>query len=114
MGINIFGMTNYANEKLNTYVHDEGEGKKVGNSVCLLIYNNLVEEGIIKEWKVYGKMLGKRLTLVFDNCSGQNNNNMVLRLGLWLLDIGIYEEVEVLFLKASHTKNICDRRFKDM
>lgn len=114
MGINIFGMNNDANEKLNTYVHDEGEGKQVGNNVCLLIYNNLVEEGITKEWKDYGKMLGKKLTLVFDNCSGENKNNMVLRLGLWLLDMGIHEEVEVLFLKASHTKNICDRWFKDM
>ena len=71
-------------------------------------------EKIIKEWEDSGKMAGKRLTLIFDNCSGQNKNNMVLRLGLWLLDMGIYEEVEVLFLKAGHTKNICDRRFKDL
>ena len=35
-------------------------------------------------------------------------------MGLWLIDMGIFEEVEILFLKAGHTKNICDRRFKDM
>ena len=28
--------------------------------------------------------------------------------------MGIHKKVEVVFLVAGHTKNICDRRFKDM
>ena len=114
LGTNIFGMNNYANEKLNTYVYDEGESKKRGGNVCSLIYKDLAEEGIIKEWEDSGNISRKRLTLVFGNYSGQNKHNMIIRLGLRLLDMGIYEEVEVLFLKTDHTKNIFDRRFKDL
>ena len=39
---------------------------------------------------------------------------MMLRLTMWLIDMGIYKKVLVVFLIAGHTKNICDRRFKDM
>ena len=39
---------------------------------------------------------------------------MVIRFGLWLVDMGIYDTVEIIFLIAGHTKNICDRRFKDL
>ena len=52
--------------------------------------------------------------MCFDNYPGQNKNKIVIRFGLWLVDIGIYDTVEIIFLIAGHTKNICDRRFKDM
>ena len=88
--------------------------KKGGNNVASLLYKNLEVEGIIKEWEDSGNTPGKRLSLCFDNCPGQNKNKMVIRFGLWLVDMGIYETVEIIFLIAGHTKNICDRRFKDM
>ena len=88
--------------------------KKRGGNVCSLIYKDLAEEGIIKEWEDSGNISRKRLTLVFGNYSGQNKHNMIIRLGLRLLDMGIYEEVEVFFLKTDHTKNIFDRMFKDL
>ena len=39
---------------------------------------------------------------------------MVLLLPLWLVDIGLYEKVNVIFLIAGHTKNIADRLFKEL
>ena len=114
LSIHVFGVCNYATELLNAYVYDESEGKKGGNNVASLLYKNLEVEGIIKDWKDSGKKPGKRLTLCFDNCPGQNKNKMVIRFGLWLVDMGIYDTVEIIFLIAGHTKNICDRRFKDM
>ena len=98
---------------LNAHVYDEGEAKKGGNNICSLIYKNLVKEGIIKQWEDSGKIPGKRLSLGCDNCAGQNKNNIVLRMGLWLVGMGIFEEVEILFLKADHTKHICDRQFNN-
>ena len=57
---------------------------------------------------------GNELCLVFDNCAGQNKNRMVLRFAQYLVDIEIFNKVEVIFLVMGHTKNICDRRFKDL
>ena len=114
LGVYVFGMANYATEHLHAYVYDEGEGAKGGNNVCSLVYKHLVEEGIIKEWEDSGKVAGESCTFVFDNCAGQNKNRMMLRLPMWLVDMGIYKKVQVVFLVAGHTKNICDRRFKDM
>ena len=93
LGVFIFDITNYANEKLNSYVYDDGEAKKGGS----LIYKNWVEEGIIKQWEDSGKIPGNRLTLVFDNCFGQNKNHMVLCMGLLLIDIDIFKEVKIMF-----------------
>ena len=109
-----FGIVNYADEQMNAYVYHEGEGAKGGNNVCSLVYKNLEDLGIVNEWKESGKKPGRGLTLVFDNCGGQNKNHMVLRLPLWLLDIGLYKEVNVIFLIAGHIKNNCDRLFKDL
>ena len=69
-----------------------------------LVYKHLVEEGVIKEWEESGKIPGKSCTFVFDNCAGQNKNRMMLRLPKWLVDMGIYAMVFVVFLIAGHTK----------
>ena len=115
LGIYIFGMANYATEVLTAYVYDEGEGAKGGDNVASLIYKYLEDEGVIKEWEDSGKEPGESCTFVFDNCAGQNKNKCVIRMAcLWLIDMGIYKTVIVLFLIAGHTKNICDRRFKDV
>ena len=49
-----------------------------------------------------------------DNCPGQNKNRMVLRFCCLLLETKIYKAVEVVFLIAGHTKNVCDRLFSVM
>ena len=47
----------------------------------------------------------------FDNCVGQNKNNYFLFFYSWLIDRGIYEEVEMNFMIPGHTKFICDSCF---
>jgi hypothetical protein len=56
----------------------------------------------------------KLLTIAADNCSGQNKNNMVLRLATYLVEKGYFKEVEILFYVRGHTKNACDREFNLM
>ena len=108
-------MANYATEVLTAYVYDEGEGAKGEDNVASLIYKYLEDECVIKEWEDSGKQPGKSCTFVFDNCAGQNKNKCVIRMAcLWRIDMGIYKTVIVLFLITGHTKNICDRRFKDV
>ena len=114
LGVYVFGIVNYADEKMNAYVYHEGEGAKGGNNVCSLVWKNLIDLGIIKEWEDSGKKPGRSLTLVFDNCGGQNKNHMVLRLPLWMVEIGLYKKVKIVFLIAGHTKNIADRLFKEL
>jgi hypothetical protein len=46
-----------------------------------------------------------------DNCSGQNKNQMVLRLVPYLVEVGHFSKVNFIFLVVGHTKNPCDRLF---
>eukprot|EP00171_Calliarthron_tuberculosum_P023069 IDg23069t1 len=51
------------------------------------------------------------LQLHADNCSGQNKNRYVLWFLSWLSSSGFYNEINLQFLVAGHTKNICDGAF---
>ena len=52
--------------------------------------------------------------MAFGNCAGQNKSRMARCLDSWLVDMGIYEIVKILFLVTDHTKHVCDRIFKDI
>ena len=112
LSISCFGLVNHSTEILTAYVYPEGVGKKGGNNVASLIFKYLKENGILNLAETKGT--GNRLSLIFDNCAGQNKNRMVMRFGQYLVDRGIFKEVEIIFLITGHTKNICDRRFKDL
>lgn len=86
--------------------------KKGGNNVASLIFKYLKENGILNLAETEGT--GKRQPLIITNCAGQNKNRMVMRFGQYLVDRGIFKEVETIFLITGHTKNICDRKFKDL
>jgi hypothetical protein len=49
---------------------------------------------------------GKELNLVMDNCGGQNKNNCVIPLAPYLVEMGYFEEVNIIFLVVGHTKNV--------
>jgi hypothetical protein len=49
-----------------------------------------------------------------DNCGGQNKNNHILLLAPYLVDMGFFTKVNMVFLIVGHTKNICDRRFNNL
>ena len=52
--------------------------------------------------------------MFFDNCTGQNKNNTVLKLGAMLAELGYFKEVAMLFLIVGHTKNACDHLFNSL
>jgi len=52
-----------------------------------------------------------RLSIIMDNCAGQNKNGHVLRLALWLVELNYFRNVEFIFYVRGHTKNVCDRMF---
>ena len=56
-------------------------------------------------------ILKNKLTMVCDNCSGQNKNNTLICLANWLTEAGYFGEVAVSFLIKGHMKNLCDHLF---
>lgn len=107
----LFGIADHSNAVLSAYLYHEGFGKKGGDNVVSLIHKKLKDDGILDLAEMHGA--GERMIFVFDNCAGQNKNRMVLRYMQYLVDCCVFKEIEIVFLIAGHTKNICDRRFKD-
>jgi hypothetical protein len=91
------------------YIYQEETSRKGMDNVASLIYCCLDKEKLLKENEP-----GASLTILCNNCSGQNKNNNVLRLPLWLVERGHFKEVSVLFFILGHTKNACDRMFNIM
>ncbi|EGZ27996.1 hypothetical protein PHYSODRAFT_477473 [Phytophthora sojae] len=53
----------------------------------------------------------KRLVVYADNCSGQNKNNLVIKVLLAQVHMGVFERIDFKFFVKGHTKNSCDRGF---
>jgi len=66
-------------------VYHEGIGKKGGAIVASLIVKTLQYMNILREGNPGGE-----LNIVFDNCTGQNKNNTVLKLAMWLKEMGCF------------------------
>jgi len=92
------------------YGYTEDKGGKGGNNVASLIIKALRELGWMKE----DGSTGKQLSIILDNCGGQNKNNFVLRLALWLVERSYFKKVEIIFYIRGHTKNACDRLFNQL
>jgi hypothetical protein len=109
LAVNCFGVVDCSNPKarLHAHVYHEGEGKCGGNNVASLLLKTLETKGLL----THNNPPGKKLVSVFDNCSGQNKNGMVLKLVPWLVEMDYFEEVEFMFLIVGHTKNPADRLF---
>jgi hypothetical protein len=96
-------------EHLHTHTYHEGIGKKGTNNVASLIIKMLQQLSILCEDSVGGE-----LNIIFDNCSGQNKNNTVLRLATWLMAMNYFKEVNFIFLVVGHTQNAADRLFNTL
>ena len=94
---------------LDAYVYPEHQGGKEGDNVASMLYLYLKKKG----WLELGNQ-GKELNVIMDNCSGQNKNNCVLRLGALLVEVGYFKEVNFIFYVVGHTKNACDRWFNTL
>jgi hypothetical protein len=106
--INLFGIVDLSvtSNKLNCYVYCELTGKKGSNNVASILMHNL----FVNNWLMKGNP-GKRLTIAMDNCGGQNKNNHVLLLSVYLIEMKYFDEVEFVFYVHGHTKNACERTF---
>ena len=73
--INIFGIVDASvvGGRLDAFVYHEGQGNKDGNNVASMLMIYLKKKGWLKTSEK-----GKELTVVMDNCTGQNKNNMVV------------------------------------
>ena len=85
LNINVFGTCDYSTELMEAFIYNEGEGKRGDNNVVSMIEMTLKNKGVFKDAKEKGP--GECLTVVFDNCGGQNKNRMVLRYLLYLVVI---------------------------
>ena len=91
------------------HIYNEGEGKKGANNVASLIVKTLRQLNLLQE-----DSAGGELNIVFDNCSGQNKNNTVLRLAVWLQQVEYFKKVNFIFLIVGHTKNAADSLFNSL
>ncbi len=87
-------------------VYQEGIASKGANNVSSLILKTWTDSYIIHE-----NEKGEELIIVFDNCSGQNKNNTVLRLISHLVELGYFMTVNFIFFVVGHTKNSADMLF---
>jgi hypothetical protein len=94
---------------MHCHVYHEGVGKKGANNVSSLIMKTLRGLNLLRKDSVGGE-----LNIVFDNCSGQNKNNTVLKLVAWLMAMGYFKSVQFIFLVVGHTKNAADRLFNSL
>jgi hypothetical protein len=74
--------------------------------VASMLWEHLVEQ---KQLGLTGPV--KEINLVFDNCVGQNKNNMVLRMLILLVKLKICLKATAIFLVRGHTKNDADRAY---
>ena len=96
-------------EHMYCHVYNEGIGKKGANNVASLIVKTLRRLNLLRE-----DSAGGELNIIFDNCSGQNKNNTVLKLAAWVKQMGYFENVNFVFLIVGHTKNAADRLFNSL
>jgi hypothetical protein len=109
LGVYCFGVVDPTVDKLFAHLYTEGQGQKGGNNVASLIMKTLSHINLLNKDEA-----GRELSIVMDNCGGQNKNRMVLRLALYLVEAGYFEIVNLIFLVRGHTKNPCDRMFNTL
>lgn len=101
-------------DHLYCHMFKEGDGGKGGNTVASMIMKTLYKLDILKK-DAYGEaMKAKELNIIMDNCAGQNKNNHVILLAPYLVELGYFKRVNIIFLIVGHTKNVCDRRFNNL
>jgi hypothetical protein len=80
--LHLFGIVDLSRSpnRLFCYCYRKFTGKKGINNVASLVMNYLFERGVLQP-----SGPAEQLTIVMDNCSGQNKNNVVLCLAPYLI-----------------------------
>ena len=105
MGVKVHGqrMDHYiANARVGT-----GGGSNFTIECILRTLRKLSEENYAAE----GGKLPPKLYMQLDNCSGDNKNYAILAFCNFLVDQGVFEQVEVGFLPVGHTHEDIDQGF---
>ncbi len=99
MFVYVFGVADVSREKskLLEYGYSEEQGGKGWNNVASLLIKALHALG----WLIRDRCIGN-LSIVMDNCGGQNINKMVEK--------NYFKLAEFMFFVGGHTKNVCDRQ----
>ena len=98
--VNCFGVVNHAHKypngeikaHLHAHVYHEGVGKKGANNVASLLIKTFKYLKWMREDET-----AEKVTMIFDNCTGQNKNNCVLKLVGYLVELGYFKRVKFLF-----------------
>ena len=94
-------------EKMTAYVWKEGEADCGANNICLCLLKHFQKQG----WLHHKINSHSELTIIADNCGGQNKNKHAVQFLMWLVEAGYFAKIELFFLVKGHTKNACDRMF---
>ncbi len=97
---------NEPKDHMHCHIYSEGVAGKGSNNVASLIMKTLDGLNLLHK-----DDCGGELNIIFDNCSGQNKNNTVLKLVPFLLEMGYFKQVRFVFLVVGHTKNSADMLF---
>lgn len=100
-----FGISNDTAGFQVTYGLAEGHwpDEKTANTVFSMLHHFLASELTARE--------ARTLQLTADNCAGQNKNRWMPWYFAWRTIVGLHDVIDVSFLVAGHTKNMCDARF---
>ncbi|CAC5400107.1 unnamed protein product [Mytilus coruscus] len=92
---NVFGVCSEGSGKQSFYLIDEAESIGEGaHSVVSMVHHYFNKFG-------HGETDAK---IHFDNCTGQNKNNVVLWYALWRVMTGLHKSIEHSMMIAGHTK----------
>ena len=105
----LFGVVDNAtddgDDRMRCYTWLEGEADRGANNICSCLLKDFKSRGFLDQ-ENYGS-----LTIIADNCGGQNKNKHVVRFLMWLVEMHYFPEINLFFLVKGHTKNACDRLF---
>lgn len=116
----IFGVCSPAEQKMNTFIWEEGEADRGADNIISCLYWDLEKRGIIagETWAENTVPLAPsthvpiaHLVIGADNCGGQNKNKAMIMFCMWLHEAGWVTKVTLLFLVKGHTKNDGDKYF---
>ena len=91
---------------LHTHVYYKLFVKKGANNVMSLAVNTLKDRNDVLQNDIRGE-----LNLVFNTCTGQNKNNNVQILLVYLAEVIDFRMITFVFLIVGHTKNSADHLF---
>jgi hypothetical protein len=112
--VSIVGTNGKEADHLFFHLYQEGYGLKGGSNVASLLMKTLIKTKTLRLDDNGDTICGKELNIVMDNCGGQNKNNFVLLLAPYLVELGYFKRVNMIFLVVGHTKNVCDQRFNNL